>query len=126
MRHYPSAKLLRLDALAAVAAWVLGGIAGVLFLATRAFAPEFADWAGRIGFAAFAAAALAHVGLALMHTCPECGKHPTVQGFGDLHPDAAAQSRLSGWSGAVWNVFRRKRLVCIHCGTHYAASDADA
>jgi hypothetical protein len=126
MRHYPRAKLLRLDALAAVAAWVLGGTAGALYFAAIVLAAEVPKWAFLMGFAAFAVAALAHAGLALMHRCPECGKHPTVQGFGALHPCAAAQSRLSGWSGAVWNVFRRNRMVCIHCGTPYVVSESAA
>jgi hypothetical protein len=50
------------------------------------------------------------------HRCPACRKHPTIQGFEPPDPNSTEQSAASGWAGAVVNVLRRRRLVCIHCG----------
>ena len=69
--------------------------------------------------ALFLFVAVCHVALSLRHKCPACGKHPTIQGFKPAHPRSMAQSDISGWGGVVINVLRRRRLVCIHCGSEY-------
>lgn len=120
MQHYPRAKLLRLDALAAVAAWAFGLVALVAQGAAWFLVPSLAV-AAKAAAGLFLVAAGAHVVLAFLHRCPACGKHPTVQGLGPVHPASMSQSRLSGWSGAIWNVFRRKQVVCIHCGSGFYA-----
>lgn len=120
MQQYPRARLLRLDALAAVAAWAFGLLALMALAMSWVLGPSF-EVAAKGALGLFFVAAGAHVVLAFLHRCPVCGKHPTVQGLTPVHPDSVSQSRLSGWSGAIWNVFRRKQVVCIHCGSGFYA-----
>jgi hypothetical protein len=66
-------------------------------------------------------AGITHVGLALSHSCPACHCHPTIQGLQETpNQSSLGQSRLKGWAGAVVNIVRRRRLVCIHCGAAYS------
>ena len=68
---------------------------------------------------AFLIAAGIHFILAFTHSCPVYGKHPAIQGFGQVHPASFTQSKLKGWSGVVVSVIRRSEFTCIHCGTHF-------
>ena len=80
MPLYPNAKLLRLDALAAVAAWTFGLFA-VLTQVFVWLVPPAESVLGKAALSAFLVAAAAHIVLALLHRCRVCGKHPTIQGF---------------------------------------------
>jgi hypothetical protein len=115
---YPFASRIRADAYAVVAAWALMLLCAVLWLlgsVARLPVREALSYA----FSAFLIVAAIHVVLAFTHKCPVCSKHPTVQGFKPVHPDSVAQSRLTGWSGVVISVLRRRQLICIHCGTRF-------
>ncbi len=121
MREYPQSKQIKLDAWAAVTAWVFLVALFVLFFAVLAGAPtRYLIVAGVL----FATAALAHVLFALTHKCPACSKHPTIQGFAPVHPAAELGSKLDPWARVVWDVVRRGRFTCIHCGTPYELSRA--
>jgi hypothetical protein len=119
LQPYPQSRRLVLDAWSVVLAW------GLLVLAIAApLAPAFGGTkvlpAFQYVFGTFAAAASLHVLLALLHKCPLCGKHPTIQGFAPPHPDSATQAAVAGWAGVVVSVLRRQRFVCIHCGTGFS------
>jgi hypothetical protein len=115
---YPKSSTALLDSRVVVTAWILLVCIGV--------GAPIAQWAGFdivspgvVLLMVFLLSVIAHVVLSLSHRCPACGKPPTVQQFRPPHPNSHGQSRLSGWSGAVMNVIRRRRLVCIHCGAEY-------
>lgn len=94
----------------------------LVLLLTQGTGNEFSPWL--MGVATLLGlAVLAHLGLAFAHRCPACTKHPTIQGFKPTHPAALSQSSLSGWGGAVMNIIKRRRLVCVHCGSAYAITD---
>jgi len=115
---YPKSSTALLNSRVVATAWIL--------LVCVGLGAPIAQWAGFDVIAPgvallmlFLLIVIAHVVLSLSHRCPACGKPPTVQTFGTPHPNSRRQSRFSGWSGAVMNVIRRRRLVCIHCGAEY-------
>jgi hypothetical protein len=119
---YPKSGLALLDARVVAFSWVLlvGAITTLLLWQITAII------SGAVfGFvlATFGATVVAHLILSYLHICPGCGKHPMIQGFGSIHPNAVPQSKLEGWAGVVVNVLRRRRLVCIHCGAEYAIGE---
>ncbi len=118
---YPKSKIALADSRSVAFAWGLLLLLGVNWLLHVWLQPSTSILLP-INFALFAVAALAHLILSFMHKCSACGKHPTIQGFAPPHLSAASQSRLSGWGGVVVNVLRRRKLVCIHCGTEYTVS----
>jgi len=107
-----------LDARVVAVTWLLLALLAVTWLAHR-WLPVSGWSAFYFNFAAFLAAAAIHVVLSYRHSCAQCGKHPTIQGFKPPHPNSLDQSRVSGWGGVVVNVLRRRRLVCIHCGAEF-------
>ena len=118
---YPKSTIALADARAVAWAWgslLLLGLNWLVHMWLRPSNERFRP----INFAVFAVAALVHLALSFMHKCPACGKHPTIQGFAPPHAASVSESRLSGWGGVVVNVLRRRRLVCIHCGTEYSVS----
>jgi hypothetical protein len=122
---YPHAQRIRYDALSVAVAWALLVLSVVLWLFAVALAAQVLPLFTFALFAFFAAAAV-HLILAFTHKCPVCGKHPTVQGFKPVHPDAARQSKLTGWSGVVVRVLVGGPFVCIHCGTEFTLNEARA
>lgn len=121
MRKYPQSKIIRLDSYSVAAAWTslaLAAVLYVLFLAGLPLVPLL-----------FAAGALyvlslvAHLALAFAHKCAECSKHPTIQGFAQVHPHASS-SGIDSWAGVVKGVIKRGQFVCIHCGAAYSVSPA--
>ncbi len=115
---YPQHRLLRADAVSVVVTWSLLGLAGVLGLLRLAGLDQL-ETAAKVSVIGFFVATLVHIVLALLHKCPDCEKHPTIQGLTPLHPASLKQSRASGWAGVVVCVLRKKRFVCIHCGTEH-------
>jgi hypothetical protein len=118
MRKYPQATVIRLDAFVVVLTWAVGGVTAIGLLLAAFVFPPVVPWVLKVLYGTLALG-LAHVLLAFCHRCPICSKHPTIQGFGPVHPDAMGQSKLTGWSGVVMSVFRRKCFNCIHCGTAF-------
>ena len=121
MRIYPQHRLLRADSYTVILAWVALPSAFVaLFLGKYSQLPiSIYDFLGL--FAVFFIFALSHLALSLLHRCPTCKKHPTIQGFKPIHPAAKSQKGLDGWARVVWNVFRKKPFRCIHCGDEFVA-----
>lgn len=115
---YPKSKILLLDSRTVLAAWLLLAVIPVVFYMLKLIGAESVIVLSFL-VALFLVTLVGHLALSLSHKCPACGKHPTIQGFKPPHPNSAAQSALSGWSGAVVNVLRRRRLVCIHCGGNF-------
>jgi hypothetical protein len=109
---------LLLDAGSVLVAWALLALLPLVYFALKVIGAQSIAVPGFILFA-FLLAVAVHVALSLSHRCPACSKHPTIQGFNAPHPRSAEQSAASGWAGAVVNVLRRRRLVCIHCGAHF-------
>ncbi len=123
MQVYPQSRLIKIDAYSAVAAWGLLGLAIVLFLAAAALKVHiFGAIIGAI--TAFMLAALIHLGFALAHKCPHCGKHPTIQGFAKLHPSVPTATGVDGWARVVVDVVRKQEFACMHCGTRFKVADA--
>jgi hypothetical protein len=118
--QYPKLRLLRADALSVITTWCVMAITAILWL-VQTFGVLALKGGLRLASYAFVVAASAHVILAFLHKCPHCGKHPTVQGFKAPHPNSLGQSGVQGWAGVVVSVIRRKRFVCIHCGTEFQA-----
>ena len=118
MRQYPHARLIRCDAAIVVAAWLLLPTSLAAFLVLALLSPGAVHWAYYGIYFALAVAAL-HILLALIHRCPVCSNRPMVEGFAPAHPASLPQSKLRGWAGVAWSVFRRRRFTCIHCGTEY-------
>jgi hypothetical protein len=116
---YPKSNIALLDARLVAAAWVALAILAVSLLLILVGSslgwPLF-----KASFPMFAFFAAAHLVASLRHRCPVCLKRPTMQGFAPVHPQSKSQSSLEGWAGAVVNVLRRGRLVCIHCGTEFS------
>lgn len=124
MREYPQHRLIQLDALTVVLAWLaLVCILALLFfgLASSAFASDGVIIVMVVIFILFS---LAHFFLSFQHRCPECLKHPTIQGFSPVHPKARAQSGMQGWTRVVWDVLRKRQFSCIHCGETYHVNNA--
>jgi hypothetical protein len=118
VQSYPSPRAVRADAYSVFIAWALMLICAALWglaITLRLPLNELLTFTGQ----AFLVAAGIHVLLAFTHSCPVCGKHPTIQGFGEVHPASLSQSKLKGWSGVVVSVVRRSEFTCIHCGTHF-------
>jgi hypothetical protein len=116
--EYPQARLLCADAMSVIITWLFIGLTGVLWVF------QGLGWfdvgpAVTLSVWAFFLAAGLHITLALLHTCPRCAKHPTIQGFKPPHPASLGQSRAEGWAGVVMSVVLQKRFVCIHCGAEY-------
>ena len=115
---YPKSSIALLDARVVAATWaalLLVGIALMLFLVM----PTIARPVLKVSVPVFILLAVAHVALSFQHQCPVCSKRPTIQGFAPVHSDSKSQSALEGWGGAVVNILRRRRLICIHCGSEF-------
>ena len=120
MREYPQSRTIRFDAYSVIAAWVslcLAVILLVLVLAGLPLLPLLLA-AGTL----FLLSAASHLLLAFAHKCPECLKHPTIQGFAPVHPQAPPSA--DGWAGVILKVVRHQQFVCIHCGAAYSVSRA--
>jgi H+/Cl- antiporter ClcA len=115
---YPQSRLAVTDARVVAATWALLAAVAVASLAPFVFGAEVLV-AIKVLFAAFLASAALHVLLALMHRCPSCTKHPTIQGFRPVHQNSVGQSAVQGWGGVVVSILRRRRFTCIHCGTEF-------
>lgn len=115
---YPQARLLRADAASVVVTWSFMAAAVLLWWISAFMAPALGG-AARLALWGMFLAGAVHIVLALLHRCPGCGKHPTIQGFAAPHPASLSQSRAAGWAGVVTSVVRRRRFACIHCGAGY-------
>ena len=120
MPSYPQMKILRADAHTVYISWFLLTMSALLFFLPFLTGITVTEGALITCFGAFCAAVIFHVILALMHRCPSCGKHPTIQGFRTVHPASVGQARAEGWAGVVINVVRRRPFVCIHCGVCFS------
>jgi len=116
MRNYPQSHLIKADAYSVMFAWGLFVVTALLFVAGNVLSAPISNVALGISFFAFTGAAALHVALALSHSCPSCGKHPTVQGFRPIHQNAVPASGVSGWARVIWSTLRERKFVCIHCG----------
>lgn len=114
---YPKSATALTDARVVAATWVLLAFSGVTWFSHKLLGAPFV--LSQAVFAIFVLSALVHVAVSFRHMCPSCGKHPTIQGFKPPHPNSIGQSKASGWAGAVVNILRRRRLVCIHCGAEF-------
>jgi hypothetical protein len=125
MRVYPQHRLIQADAMAAVLAWFaipigfIAILAGGLLFPGKSAGIFFTPW---VMFFVFG---LAHALLAFLHQCPDCHKHPTIQGFKPVHERAIYEKGIAGWSRVVWNVFRSKPFRCIHCGEEFVARQSE-
>ena len=128
MRAYPQYRLIRADAAVVVACWgaLLGGVVAfvVTFVLFEIFAVSVPDSVVQAFFACALFLGLLHVVTSLTHRCPNCRKHPTIQGFKPIHEKAIVESGITGWGRVVWDVFRNKPFTCIHCGDVYVARSA--
>jgi hypothetical protein len=116
---YPKSATALLDARVVRVTWFLLALFGIDAFASP-WLPHVWGWKiSHLTFAAFSCAAITHVFLSFRHACPNCGKHPTIQGFKSPHPNSLGQSKVAGWGGVVVNFLNRRRLVCIHCGVEY-------
>lgn len=97
MPSYPQLKILRADAYAVYVSWFLLATSGLLLFLPFLTGITVTESALKISFAAFCVAVIFHVILALMHRCPSCGKHPTIQGLRPVHPASLGQARAEGW-----------------------------
>ena len=98
IQNYPSTRAVRADSYAVLISWVLILICVILWglaITLRLPLDDLLTFSGK----AFLIAAGIHFILAFTHSCPVCGKHPTIQGFGQVHPASFTQSKLKGWSG---------------------------
>jgi len=116
---YPKSSIALTDARVVAVAWLLLALMPVTWVAQHGLPPLRGWTLFQLHFAAFLCVGIGHVGLAFAHACPQCGKHPTIQGFRSPHPDSLSQSSLSGWAGVVASLLRRRRFTCIHCGAAY-------
>ena len=123
MKEYPQHKVIKADAYSVILAWMTLPTAFLTLLAGGFLPPDVAKTAVLGLFAAFFALVLIHLGLSLSHQCPTCEKHPTAQGFKQVHPNARSEEGLDGWSRVVWNVFRNRPFNCIHCGDEFVAGN---
>ena len=121
MQRYPNPLLIVIDAYAAMlSAWL--GVAMVL----AAVVDVLLDARGSLFYAFLALAVFAglgHVGFAFAHKCPECGKHPTIQGFAPPHASAAHDGD-GAWARVVRDVIHKRSFTCFHCGSSFDVSDA--
>ena len=115
---YPKSNIALLDSRVVAITWAFLALLAVSWLGAH-LVPVAAHVVFQANFVLFCLFATAHVILSFQHKCPACGKHPTIQGFKPVHPNSVHQSALSGWAGVIMNVLRRRRLVCIHCGSEY-------
>lgn len=123
MQLYPNSALIKADAWSVLMLWLallswLAAAIGILVVNPRLL--EY--W--QHGIWVLVALTAIHIILALLHRCPSCGKHPTLQGFSTVHPGSKGQSRLGGWGGVVANVLRNNQFLCIHCGTAFKVKKA--
>lgn len=116
--NYPRSHVALVDAWSVAICWLLLALLALSSIVLKIW-PELPGAALAANFVAFVGAMLVHLVLSLLHACPSCGKHPTVQGFKAVHPNSVGQSVFTGWGGAVVNILRRRRLICIHCGSEY-------
>ena len=130
MPRYPQAHLIVMDAyatrLTAVAAVVFVVVVSIDLLFAEAFNVDLSIADLRISYIALGLSVLTLVfrtGLALAHKCPECGKHPTIQGFVDLHPSVVNDGD-NAWARVIHDVLKKRTFKCFHCGTSYRVSDA--
>ena len=121
MREYPQSRLIKIDAYSAVVAWLSMAVALLAFLALLLGLPVKPLLIAIT--AVFLIAAVAHVSFALAHNCPDCLKHPTIQGFSPLHP-SAIKPGIDGWAHVVLDVVKRDHFTCIHCGAAFRVSGA--
>lgn len=121
MREYPQSKAIRFDAYSVVVAWASLGLVALLLVPVLAGLPLLPLL--YVAGALFLLSVAAHLLLAFAHRCPECSKHPTIQGFAPVHPQAQA-STADGWAGVVIGVVKHQQFVCIHCGAAYSVSRA--
>ena len=115
---YPKSGVALLDARIVAATWA-ALLALALSLLLFIVLPTLAWPIVKIVGPAFILLAAAHVVFSLKHKCPVCSKRPKIQGFAPVHPGSKSQSALEGWGGVVMNILRRRKLVCIHCGTEF-------
>ena len=121
MQRYPQSRLIVLDAYV-VRLTVMLTLAFVLALGVDLFLNENL----RISFIALGLALfafLSHIGLGLAHKCPECGKHPTIQGFAAPHSSVANDGE-NAWARVVRDVLKKRVFTCFHCGSSFKVSDA--
>jgi hypothetical protein len=130
MHRYPQSRLIVLDAysMQLTAGLTVASVVviGVDLLCMEAFDLDLSIANLRVSFIALGVSLLAllsRMGLALAHKCPACGKHPTIQGFVELHP-SVANGGDNAWAKVVRDVLQRRTFTCFHCGTSYAVSDA--
>jgi hypothetical protein len=110
-----------LDAYAVQLAWILT----LAFLAALGLMLFFGPHMGLFytSFALAVFALLLHVALAFSHSCPECGKHPTIQGFTPPH-SSVADDGDNAWARVVRDVLKKRAFTCFHCGSRFSVSDA--
>jgi hypothetical protein len=114
---YPKSAIALVDARVVAVTWVLLALSGVAWVA-QSFLGTSAVFAQSV-FAAFVVSGLVHAAMSFRHSCPSCGKHPTIQGLKPPHPNSVSQSNASGWAGVIVNILRRRQLICVHCGTPF-------
>ena len=114
---YPKSATALNDARVVAVTWALLALSGVSWLA-QTFLGTPAVYTHSV-FAVFVAFGFLHAAMSFRHSCPSCGKHPTIQGFKPPHPNSLSQSKALGWAGVVVNILRRSQLVCIHCGAQF-------
>jgi hypothetical protein len=121
MLSYPQSRLMLADVYSVLTAWTLLALfmLGLIASGVLKLSQHWLNLVLGIPLFAFFSAALLHITLALSHRCPSCGKHPTVQGFKPIHPNAVPKSGISGWARVVWSTYRERQFVCIHCGASW-------
>ena len=121
LTQYPQTRLIRLDALSVFASWYLFYLSFLVLVAAYFDIVPYSVvvWV----FGSCVLTAMIHVLLANMHRCPNCNKHPTIEGFRPVHPASEQQSNVSGWAGVIKNVMKNKKFVCIHCGQEFACDN---
>ena len=115
---YPRSRIALADAVSAAIAWFLLVLLAVTLIGCVAKIAGFIE-AFLLVVQAFLVFSFLHLIFCFCHWCPNCRKHPTLQGFEPPHILSVNQSKLAGWAGAEVNILRRRHLVCIHCGMEY-------
>ena len=109
---YPQARLLRADATSVVVTWSFMALAALLWWISAFMLPVL-EGATRLALWGMFLAGGVHVVLALLHRCPGCGKHPTIQGFKAPHPASLSQSRAAG-VGRGGDERGAQEAFCLH------------
>ena len=113
MREYPQSKTIRFDAYSVITAWASLGLSVILLILVLAGLPFLPLLLAASTL--FLLSAAAHLLLAFAHRCPECSKHPTIQGFAPVHPQTPA-SAADGWAGVVLRVVGTTSLFAFTAG----------